>query len=45
MRKLAEMTKNAKKMRVTTPAETDISFENEPSRKIYCDLGEADKPD
>lgn len=44
MRKLTEMTKNAKKMRVTTPAGTDISFENEPSRKIYCDLGEADKP-
>lgn len=44
MSRVTEMTHKASKVRVTTPAGTDIQFENEPSRKIYCDVGDASQP-
>jgi leucyl aminopeptidase (aminopeptidase T) len=44
MSKVTEMTHKASKVKVTTPAGTNIEFENEPSRKIYCDVGDASVP-
>jgi leucyl aminopeptidase (aminopeptidase T) len=34
----------AKHMRITTPAGTDVEFDNEPGRKITVDFGYADTP-
>lgn len=42
--KVTDMTKSAKKMRVTTPAGTDVSFEIEPKHYLQCDAGDASKP-
>ncbi len=42
-RKLAEITRKAKKMRVTTPAGTDIEFENDPERPVLVE-GEVEGP-
>ena len=42
--KITEITKNAKKMRITTPAGTDVKFENDPDRPISCDTGNASTP-
>ncbi len=44
MIKVRDMTKAAKKMKITTPAGTDLEFENNPTHPISCDYGEADKP-
>lgn len=44
MEKLTDMTQSAKSVRIKTDAGTDISFKNEPSRDIYCDVGDASKP-
>lgn len=41
--KLVGMTQNAKEMRITTPAGTDISFENDPARPVTNEL-RADRP-
>lgn len=37
-RKMVELTKQAKKMRITTPAGTDVSFENDPERPVLSEL-------
>ena len=42
--KIVEMTKKAKRMRVTTPAGTDISFNNVPKRPVTLESGYADTP-
>lgn len=39
LRKAEEITKNAKCMRITTPAGTDLSFENMPGRDFYTSDG------
>jgi leucyl aminopeptidase (aminopeptidase T) len=44
MTKVAEMTRAAKEMRVTTPAGTDVHFFNDPTRPVSCDAGRADVP-
>ena len=41
---VTERTKNAKHMRVTTPAGCDVSFEIEPKHYTACDCGDASKP-
>ncbi|BER93156.1 aminopeptidase [Atrimonas thermophila] len=42
--KLAEMTRNAKHVRMTTPAGEDVEFENDPNHPVNCELGYADTP-
>ena len=42
--KVVEMTKKAKKMRVTTAAGTDVSFKNAPGRPVTLESGYADTP-
>jgi leucyl aminopeptidase (aminopeptidase T) len=42
--KIVEMTKKAKKMRVTTPAGTDVSFKNVSGRPVTLESGYADTP-
>lgn len=42
--KLAEMTKAAKHVKMTTPAGTDIEFDNERKRPITIETGYADTP-
>lgn len=44
MQLIAERTKKAKRMRVTTPAGCDVSFEIEPNHYIACDSGDASMP-
>jgi 2,5-dihydroxypyridine 5,6-dioxygenase len=44
MKKITDQTIAAKHMRITTPAGTDIEFDNEPGRKITMDVGYADTP-
>ena len=44
MERVTDMTQSAKNVKVQTPAGTNIEFENEPSRKIYCDVGDASNP-
>lgn len=44
MIKVMNMTKAAKKIKITTPAGTDLEFENNPDHPFSCDYGEADKP-
>lgn len=44
MRKVAEMTRNAKTMRVTTPAGCDVAFEIDPVHYVACDCGDATQP-
>lgn len=41
--KVVELTRKAKKMRITTPKGTDISFENSPDRPVFSEL-RADTP-
>ncbi len=41
MRKVAELTRNAKTMHVTTPAGCDVSFEIDPVHYVACDCGDA----
>ena len=42
--KVTELTKKAKRMRLTTPAGTDVTFENDPARPVLCEVGYADTP-
>jgi 2,5-dihydroxypyridine 5,6-dioxygenase len=44
MRKVAELTRNAKTMRVTTPAGCDVTFEIDPVHYVACDCGDATFP-
>ena len=44
MQRVAEMTRSASQMRVTTPAGTDISFEIDPVHYVACDCGDASSP-
>jgi len=44
MKKVVEMTKNARRMRVTTPAGMDVSFNNVPGRPVTLESGYADTP-
>lgn len=44
MKKVAEFTRNAKEMYVTTPAGTDVRFTIEPKHLTSCDCGEANVP-
>lgn len=44
MRKVAELTRNAKTMHVTTPAGCDVSFEIDPVHYVACDCGDATQP-
>ena len=44
MRRVAELTRNAKTMRVTTPAGCDVSFEIDPVHYVACDCGDATTP-
>ena len=44
MRRVAELTRNAKTMRVTTPAGCDVSFEIDPVHYVACDCGDASFP-
>lgn len=42
--KIAELTRNAKRMRITTPAGTDVEFENDPKRPVFTEGVVADRP-
>ena len=44
VKKLTEMTKTAKRVKVTTPAGTDITVENDPKRPFLSMMGYADDP-
>ena len=44
MHHFTEMNKKASKMRVTTPAGTDLNFELTPKNLVSCDAGDASKP-
>ena len=44
MRRVAELTRNAKTMHVTTPAGTDVHFEIDPVHYVCCDCGDASFP-
>jgi leucyl aminopeptidase (aminopeptidase T) len=44
MKLITEKTMAAKHMRITTPAGTDVEFDNEPGRKFSVELGYADTP-
>lgn len=44
LHKVTEKTGNAKSMRITTPAGTDVSFEIEPNNVMSCDDGSAHEP-
>ena len=41
---IAEMTKQAKHVRLTTPAGEDVEFDNDPQRPVSCETGYADTP-
>jgi len=42
--KIAELTRQAKRMRITTPSGTDIEFENDSSRPVFCEGIVTEKP-
>jgi len=42
--KIAELTKKAKRMRITTPAGTNVEFENDSRRPIFCEGIVTEKP-
>jgi leucyl aminopeptidase (aminopeptidase T) len=44
MKPITKKTLSAKHMRITTPAGTDVEFNNEPGRNVDMDLGYADTP-
>jgi len=44
MKKVAEMTKNADHMKITTPAGTELEFDNHPEHPIGCSAGDASTP-
>lgn len=41
---IAELTRKTKRMRITTPAGTDVEFENESSRPVFCEGIVTEKP-
>lgn len=41
---IAELTRKAKRMKIKTPAGTDLEFENNPNNPVSCDAGKADVP-
>lgn len=43
-RKITEMTKKTRHMKLTTPAGTNVEFDNDPTRPVNCDDGYADTP-
>lgn len=44
MKKVVEITKNARRMRVTTPAGMDVYFNNVPGRPVTLESGYTDTP-
>lgn len=44
MRRVADLTRQAKTMHVTTPAGTDVHFEIDPIHYVACDCGDASFP-
>ncbi|MCE5236649.1 MAG: aminopeptidase [Clostridiaceae bacterium] len=44
MLRVTELTKNAKRMRITTPAGTDVDFDIDPGHYCQCDCGDASVP-
>ena len=44
MKEVARMSSQAKKMRITTPGGTDVSFDIEPRNVFTCDSGDASVP-
>jgi leucyl aminopeptidase (aminopeptidase T) len=44
MERVAEMTRAAREVRITTPAGTDVRFRNDPAHPVSCDTGQADRP-
>jgi len=42
--KISDMTQKARKMKVTTPAGTDLAFENGADRPVLCETGYAETP-
>ncbi len=42
--KITDMTQKARKMKVTTPSGTDLTFDNGPDRPVLCETGFADEP-
>jgi len=42
--KIAELTRSAKRMKITTPAGSGIEFENDPKRPVFTEGVVADKP-
>ncbi len=44
MRRVADLNRNAKHMRVTTPAGTDVRFDIDPVHYVSCDCGDASYP-
>lgn len=44
MYEVRDLTKKARKVRVTTPTGTHLEFENNPEHPISCDVGKADVP-
>ena len=42
--RITEMTHKAKEMRITTPAGTELVFENDPDRPVLCETGSANTP-
>jgi leucyl aminopeptidase (aminopeptidase T) len=44
LHKATELTAKARHVRITTPAGTDLEFDNEPQYKFTCDDGDASEP-
>jgi len=42
--KIAELTRSARRMKITTPAGSDIEFENDPKRPVFTEGVVAEKP-
>ena len=41
---IRDMTKKARHMKLTTPAGTNVEFDNDPTRPMICEVGYADTP-
>jgi len=41
---ITDMTKKTKHMKLTTPAGTNVEFDNDPTRPMICEVGYADTP-
>jgi leucyl aminopeptidase (aminopeptidase T) len=44
LHKVADMTARAEHVKITTPAGTDLEFDNEPGYRVSCDDGDASQP-